>query len=59
MEVIVASSTTGTPKKGHGKKGSARADLSKVRKGAPAELTERELKKISGGALSRDKWIEV
>jgi bacteriocin-like protein len=56
----MASATTNKTKKGPGKKPAGSPDdLIKGRKGKTAELSEEELKKVSGGtALGHEKWIE-
>jgi bacteriocin-like protein len=60
----MASTTTSKTKKGPGKPAGSPDDLIKGRKGKTAELSEEELKNVSGGiggdvtAAGHEKWIE-
>jgi bacteriocin-like protein len=56
----MASTTTRTPKKGPEKKGTfSPDDLTKGRKGKTAELSEEELKNVSGGEQTHHNWMEL
>jgi hypothetical protein len=56
----MASTTTRTPKKGPEKKGTVSPDdLTKDRKGKTAELSEEELKNVSGSEQIHHNWITL